>query len=402
MTDSSTPSSGRLVAFVGSYASGPADGGGGITVVEVQDDGAALSVLSATSVPEEAGYLKYAPSTGTLYAVDERKTDGRGPVRAPASVRAFKVDQADGSLTRLNTLIAPAPFPTYLDFDEKRRALVCASHGSFDHVEQIVRTAEGWTVEYVYDDSAVLLYSVKPDGSLDVLRDVVVLAGHGLDPNDSPQAGGHGQASAHAHSAVIDPSARYVIVCDKGTDVISVFELSDTLTLVSEFAMRQQTGPRHLVFDTSGTHALLTCEFSSEVASLGFDPETGTFELIDSASSTADGFTGLNEPADLRLHPDGRFLYVNNRGEDSLAWFEIMPDKSLARRGHVALAKSLHPGLAARSFAFTPSADTVLIADRPAGLIRAYRVDRTTGALTELSELSLPDPAFIEFAELAS
>ncbi|GAA4045403.1 lactonase family protein [Agromyces indicus] len=392
----------RLVAFVGAYASGPAGGDGGITVLAVEHDGDRITRLSGTTEPKEAGYLVYSPSTSTLYSVDERKTDGRGPVDPPAAVHAFRVDQADGGLTPLNWRAAPGPRPTYLALDADRGVLVCANHGDFEHVERIIRTAEGWDVEYVYDDSTVLLYGLESDGAIGRLRDVVVFDGHGPDPNTSPQAGGHAQASGHAHCAVIDRSGRYVVVCDKATDLITVFTLGDRLTKTSEYRMPPQTGPRHLVFDIEGTRAYVTCEFSSEVASFTFDPENGTLELIEKVTTTGEGFTGLNEPADLRLHPYGRFVYVNNRGEDSLAWFHIDESGRMTRVGHVPLSRSIHPGLAARSFAFAPSGSLLLVADRPANLVRAYRVDGADGRLEHLGDSEVADPAFIEFAELGS
>jgi 6-phosphogluconolactonase len=50
-----------------------------------------------------------------------------------------------------------------------------------------------WTVEYLYDDSTVIAYQLQPDGALDRILGLQVLAGHGPDPNSSPQAGGHGE-----------------------------------------------------------------------------------------------------------------------------------------------------------------------------------------------------------------
>jgi 6-phosphogluconolactonase len=102
----------------------------------------------------------------------------------------------------------------------------------------------------------------------------------------------------------------------------------------------------------------------------------------------------------VRVHPSGEFVYVNNRGEDSLAWFRTGPDGTLARLGHVSLGTSVHPGLAARSFAFDPTGSFVLVADRPANLIRSFAVDLVDGSLRPLAEAPVLDPAFIAFAEL--
>ena len=390
-----------LIAYVGCYPTVPGGDDGGISVLGVSADGSRLTVLSQVRQPAEAGYLAYAPSLGTLYAVDERKTDGRGPVQPPAAVHAFRVNQRDGGLTWLNAQPAPGPRPTYIGLDPARGVLITANHGDFEHVEQVVRTADGrWTTEYVYDDSTVVLYGLEADGRLGELRDLHVCGGHGLDPNDSPQAGGHGQASAHAHCAVLDPSGRYVLVGDKGTDQILVFRLADGLELVAVEQFEPQTGPRHIAFDPASGLAYATFEFSSELVSLAFDAASGKLRVLDRKPTVAAEYQGPNEPADVRVHPHGGVVYVNNRGEDSVAWFRAGPDGELTRLGQVPLATSVHPGLAARSFAFAPSGAFLLVADRPASLVRSYAVDQPSGALTPIAEAAVSSPAFVAFAEL--
>lgn len=391
----------RLVAFTGTYADSPNPGGGGIYALDIRKDGSELSVLNHTAKPQQAGYLAYAPAWRTLYAVDERKTDGRGPVGPAARVHAFAVDQRDGSLSWMNSQLAPGPFPTFLSIGEAQRVAISANHGSFDHVERVVQTADGaWTTEYVYDDSTVVLYGVEADGRLGAIRDLRVLTGHGKDPNSSPQVAGHAQASAHAHCAVIDPSGQYVLVCDKATDQIFVYRLGKTLEIASTLQLAEETGPRHVAFDPASSRAFVTCELSSELASFDFSSATGELRPLDTQATVAPDFGGHNEPAEVRVHPNGRFVYVNNRGEDSVAWFGIGAGGALTRLGHVPLAKSIHPGLAARSFAFAPSGAFVLVADRPANLVRSYAVSGEDGSLRALAEIAVPNPAFIAFAEI--
>ena len=71
----------RTVAFVGSYTSNDDPNAGGIHVCQLLPDGS-LKETSSAAEPPEAGYLVYARETQTLYAVNEQKTDGRGPVKA--------------------------------------------------------------------------------------------------------------------------------------------------------------------------------------------------------------------------------------------------------------------------------------------------------------------------------
>ena len=391
----------RLIAYVGSYGTGVPITGGGISVFEVNGDGRSLTLRSSVDRPKLAGHLAYAPKLGTLYAVDERKTDGRGPVEPAAAVHAFRVNPENGQLQWLNSRVTPGPRPSYVTVDAEKRILVTANHGDFDHVERVVKGADGeWSVEFLYDDSTVVQFGLTEDGSIEVIQDVKVLAGRGKDPNGSPQAGGHGQASPHAHCAVFDLSGRYLLVCDKATDQIFVFRLGNKLEIVSSYQLPEETGPRHLAFDPITDRAYVTCEFSSELASFDFDTSRGELRLIDKQSTVDVSYKGPNEPAEVRAHPHGRYVYVNNRGEDSVAWFRVAQDGRLTRAGHVSIARSIHPGLAARSFTFAPSGTFVLVADRPANLVRSYSVDSKDGSLQPLTEASVPAPAFIALAEL--
>ncbi|WP_316677818.1 lactonase family protein [uncultured Tolumonas sp.] len=389
----------QIVAFVGTYGD-KENHPGGIYTLHVENKGKNISVAHNIESPMLAGYLSFDKTTNTLYSVDERKNDGRGPVEPAASVMAFSVTPKTGKLAFINSHIAPGPRPTYLSLDSENRRLVTANHGDFDHVEKVVFKNGQWVSEYVYDDSTVILYSLNQDGSIAGISDLVVLTGHGKDPNNSKQAGGHAQSNAHAHSSVLSPDKKYLLVCDKGTDKILVFRITDKLNLVHEYQFSEEIAPRHLEFSTDGNKVFLTLELSSQVASMKFDQKSGALELIDIISSVKKDFKSLNEPAEIRLHPNNKFLYVNNRGEDSLAWFSIDADCKLKLIDNVSLAKSIHPGLAARSFAFSPSGDYLLLADRPANLVKCYSVDPETGALSFISSVDVPQPAFVEFASL--
>jgi 6-phosphogluconolactonase len=386
--------------YVGTYAD-PDDASvpGRIVVMTLNQNDGSLGYQGEAGVGLEAGFLCVSPDLTSLYAVDERKTDGRGPVGPAASVNAFARGVEDGSLTLRNSFTAFGPFPTYLSTDPSGKRLVVASHGSFDHVERIVRTPRGIETEFVYDDSAVALYDLGDDGSILSALDVQVLSGHGVDPHSSPQAGGHAQASAHAHSAAFDPSGQYVLVADKGVDKIYSYRVDATsseLVLSSVYAAQAGSAPRHVAFHPNLPFAFVTDELASTVTSLRFDPTDGSLRALSSVRSTTASYVGMNEPADVQVHPGGRFAYVNNRGEDSVVGFEI--DRSTGELTYIdmaRLASSVHPGLAARSLKFDPSGRFLLVADRPANRVLTFSVDDETGQLTKVASAEVRQPAFI-------
>jgi 6-phosphogluconolactonase len=143
----------------------------------------------------------------------------------------------------------------------------------------------------------------------------------------------------------------------------------------------------------------MTCEFSSELWSFDFDGETGVLSFIDK-QSTLYGFTGRNETATVQVHPSGRFVYMNNRGQDDVVWFTVSDDGHLTKSGRVELSRCEDPKDATRAMTLSPSGSFLLVPDRPADIVRSYAVDPDDGSLTALAELPVENPVFIQFVEL--
>ncbi len=389
----------KLIAYVGCNHVANFEGGG-ISVFKVSEDGSSLTLTgSVKDIPKRAGYLDYAPKAKVLYAVDERKTDGRGPKKPASGVLSFKVDPESGQLTFLNKQPSVGAMPASVTVDEEKRLLFTANHGFFDHVVKAVEAADGkWTEKFEYDDSTVVQYGLEADGSIGDIQDVFVLTGCGTDPNDSPQGGGHAQASPHAHIVKVDPSGKFLVVCEKAAERIYVFRIGSKLEIASVYQCPAGTGPRHCAFDKKG-RMFMTCEFSSELWSFGFEATSGVLTFIDKAS-TLSGFEGRNEPATLQVHPNGRFVYMNNRGEDTIVWFSISEDGHLKKAGKVSVSKSPDPKDATRCMTLSPDGAFLLVPDRPADVLRSYAVDSNDGSLKVLTEVPIQNPVFIQFVEL--
>jgi 6-phosphogluconolactonase len=391
----------KLIAYIGRNHVGGFKGGG-IDILEVSADGSSITPLpgGAVDMPKRAGYLAYAPKAGVLYSVDERKTDGRGPKLPASSVMSFKVDQASGALTFLNQQPTVGAMPASITVDEGKKLLWTANHGFFDHVVKAVQLADGtWTEKFEYDDSTVVQYGLNDDGSIGPVQDVHVLTGYGTDPNDSPQGGGHAQASPHAHIVVIDPSGRFMVACEKAGERIYVYRIGGKrLELASVYQCPAGTGPRHVAFHKDSGRMFMTCEFSSELWSFDFDSATGVLSFIDK-QSTLYGFTGRNETATVQVHPSGRFVYMNNRGEDDVVWFTVSDDGHLTKAGRVELSRCEDPKDATRAMTLAPSGAFLLVPDRPADIVRAYAVDPNDGSLKAMAEVPVENPVFIQFVE---
>lgn len=375
--------------------------GGGIAIYEVHGGGRELEYKGCVAEPVKTGALFYAKETHTLYAVDEKKTGGRGELTKGSSVYAYRVDPESGGLEYINHVPSMGPNPTDVVALPDKKVLYTASHGGFDHVEKIVRTADGkWGLTYDYDDAATAQYALNDDGSIGEVADVALHRDHGQDPNRSPQHGGHAQSSGHAHCTAVAPGGKFLLVGDKGADRIYVYRIGERLDTAFIYQFGAYSGARHIAFDpVRAGRMYITLEFSSELASFDFDRETGVLRDIDRISTVAPDFEGRNEPATLRVSPDGRFVYVNNRGEDTIIAVEADDSGKLTRRHAFRLGRSTDPGIATRQMEFTPDAKYLYVPERPAYRIRILEVNGD-GTLSDAAAYPIDNPVFVCFAEL--
>ncbi|MGN1003386.1 MAG: lactonase family protein [Oscillospiraceae bacterium] len=384
----------KLVAYVGS-------GSGGIEVFEIGEGGKSITALNnGVKEPGYAGFLAYAKGKKVLYAVDERKDTGRNE-KVPTTVMAFKVDPATAGLTLINKQPTVGCSTASVCVGPDEKYIYTATHGKFDCVIKVIETSDGhWVNQFVYDDSNAAMYPLNEDGSIEPACDCFLFTGHGMDPNGSPQGGGHSQASPHAHIVVVDPSGKFLVVCEKASEKIYVFRLGgDNLVLASVFQTPLRTGPRHCAFDKNG-HMFMTCEFSSEIWAFNFDSETGVLSFADKQSTVAEGFSGRNELATVQVTPDGKYVYVNNRGEDTIVGYSIAADGKLTKILSMGVGKCpADPKDAVRDMKISPDGSFLLVPVRPDNVVRSYAIG-ADGSLTAITEQPANNPVFIQFAEL--
>jgi 6-phosphogluconolactonase len=234
-------------------------------------------------------------------------------------------------------------------------------------------------------DGTVELFRIEAGGRLGPALSVHRRAGASVHPRR--------QASPHAHSVNLDPAGRFALVADLGTDQVAVYELDTergTLTARPErdVSVAPGSGPRHLVFHPGGRFAYLVSELAATVTSFAYEPADGTLRAIQTVGTLPDGFTGHRAAAEVAVHPSGRFLFASNRsygssgepperGEDSVAWFEVdQASGLLTPRGRVRTG-----GDTPRSFAVDPAGHLLYVANQRGGHLEAYLIDQRTGAL---------------------
>lgn len=170
-----------------------------------------------------------------------------------------------------------------------------------------------------YTEGHVCVYAMCPDGQIGERTGHVVQVGSSVNPDR--------QEASHAHSLFPSPDGRFLVVCDLGADTLTLYELAADGSLCRRqvWKARPGTGPRHFEFHPNGKWGYLLTELSADVILFEIDAD-GRLQERQSISSLPKEFSGENLGAELRLSADRRFLYVSNRGCNSVTWFSVSPE----------------------------------------------------------------------------
>ena len=191
------------------------------------------------------------------------------------------------------------------------------------------------------------------------------------------------QDNSHVHSTVFSPDGRYLFAQDLGADKVYAYRYTPdgSRGLLGPTDTRYTTikpgaGPRHLIFDASGTHAYLTTEMNASV--IVFDYRDGKLTPVQSVSMTAPGFKGKIGGGAIHLSPDGRFVYATNRGDvNELVTFAVD-----ASNGHLKLVgRQPTLGKTPREFTIDPSGRWLIVGNQDSDSVYFFRRDPQTGEL---------------------
>ena len=121
---------------------------------------------------------------------------------------------------------------------------------------------------------------------------------------------------------------------------------------------------------------------------------TPTFSALTTAPTIPADFKQRNALADIRLHPNGKFVYASNRGHDSLAIFRI--EDATGRMIPVDIAST--QGGNPREFDFEPSGKFLFVGNQTTNQMVTFGVDPDTGKITPTgAKIDVPKPACVKF-----
>ncbi|MBP2057637.1 6-phosphogluconolactonase [Lactobacillus colini] len=203
------------------------------------------------------------------------------------------------------------------------------------------------------------------------------------------------QDAAHPHFFDETPAGN-LVSCDLGTDSVDFYKLVDNkLVHLASYQMEKGFGTRHITFAPDGTTMYIVGELSSQVNVARLDEDSWKFEDLGTYKTIADDFEGHNGAAAIRLSNDGKFLYISNRGDDSLVAFKVLDNQKLEKVQRISVFGSFP-----RDFNWDESQQYLVAANQNTNNATLYRRNSENGTLTPIQKnISAPEATRVLFTK---
>ena len=245
-----------------------------------------------------------------------------------------------------------------------------------------------------YGGGSGAAFPIRADGSLGAVGTFIQHHGSSADPKR--------QEGPHAHAVGFDIANRRAFCADLGLDKLLIYQLEPKTAALTtndppSVSLTPGSGPRHFTVHPNGRYLYVINELNSTIAAFDYDASRGALKESQIVSTLPDKFTAPNTAAEIAILPNGKYLYGSNRGHDSIAVYAV--DESTGKLTFVEHQSSL--GKTPRAFGIDPTGNFLLAANQNSDSIVVFRIDPKTGRLKATGQtLEVPVPVCVTFLPL--
>jgi len=341
------------------------DGSKGIYRSKLDGTTGKLSEPELAAEAASPSFLAVHPTGKYLYAVGE--TDGKDG----GAILAYAIDPKTGALTKLNEGTTGGSGPCHVSISPKGDYATVANYGG----------------------GSTAVFKLDSDGKI---------AGRvGFFQHKGSSADKGRQEGPHAHCSFFDPKGQYILTVDLGIDRVKVFTLDPDSGLKevnhADVIAPAGAGPRHIAIAPDGKFAYVCGELNSTVNVVELGWSAGNNKVVQTLSTLPEPAKG-NSTAECILSPKGKFVYVSNRGHNSIAVFAVGEDRKLSPVGFITGDIKIP-----RNFNIDPSGKWMLIASQDGEKVGVWELDEKTGLGKETGNaVKVGKPVCVKFVPINS
>jgi 6-phosphogluconolactonase len=350
--------------YVGTFTGKGSDG---IYKFTLDRNTASLKAEGLAAKIANPSFLALAPGGKYLLCCNEI-SDFHGKKQGAGT--SFRVDVATGNLTQISQAASGGAGPCHVSVSPDGAAVLLANYGS----------------------GSVAMVPFNADNG--ELKDEPTVAQHEGGSGVVPKR----QSGPHAHCFFTAPDGKFAFAVDLGLDQIIAYPVTGAAAMDTSAPVVNKTdpgaGPRHIAFHPNGRFAYSSNELNSTITAWEMQAGSGELRKIESVGTLPEGFTDTNYPAEVIVHPTGKFVYLSNRGHNSVAVFRVDENSGkLTAAGHEP-TRGDHP----RGMSLSPEGDFLLVANQDSDTLVVYRVSPESGMPEFASEYAgINRPTDFEF-----
>ncbi|NJB81811.1 lactonase family protein [Wenyingzhuangia aestuarii] len=244
-----------------------------------------------------------------------------------------------------------------------------------------VSTQNGYVLNANYGDGTIDLHTIDKNGKLSSILDTQK---HTYSTPSSHKR----QKKAFAHSCYFEPNSNNIIAIDLGANKILFSSINKQTNkfvpnAFNELELPKNSGPRLLSYHPTLPVFYVVNELNATVSVIAKNIQENTYSILETVPTLPAGFdVNTNTAAHIEITKDGKFLYMSNRGHDSISVFSVAQNGTLTFVERVSV-QGKHP----RNFSLSTDNQFLVVANRDTNNICSFKRDVKSGKLTFVDEI---------------